>query len=106
MKKKVIGFILGILIIVAGILIVIKSVNKVDIIRWKIGVNISDGEIADESGIPLIPKCENAYYFFKDRNHIGSDSESSDLLYQGAFNITVAVYDMDTSILYYCEYDS
>lgn len=62
--------------------------------------------ISDEDDNPLIPKFERAYYFFKDRGE-GNDPEDLSLLYEGAFrNVTIAVYDIDTSMLYYCEDDS
>ena len=62
--------------------------------------------IADENDNPLIPKVQNAYYFIKDRQENGYDLQELDLLDNPSINVTIAVYDMDTSILYYCEEDT
>ncbi len=51
-----------------------------------------------------IPKVENGAYFFLDR--FDEDISQSKLLERGAFNFTYAVYDKDSSILYYMEADT
>ena len=63
--------------------------------------------VTDSNGTALFPLVENGYYFFKDRfsgsteNHNGAD-----FLSRQAYNLTIAIYDSDAGILYYCEFDT
>ena len=53
-----------------------------------------------------MPKIEKGYFYFKDKNNTSSDKNNLDFFKQPSFNFIVAVYDCETSTLYYCEYDS
>ena len=54
-----------------------------------------------------IPKVENGYWYFVDRNSENGDSSSdSEIFNRNSFNITVALYDLDENILYYLEFDT
>lgn len=54
-----------------------------------------------------IPKIENGYWYFVDRNSENGDSASdSEIFNRNSFNITVALYDLDENILYYLEFDT
>lgn len=54
-----------------------------------------------------MPKVENGYYFFQDRSSESTNSEDdSELLNRYSFNFSIAVYDSDTDILYYFEFDT
>lgn len=55
---------------------------------------------ADKAGIP---KIENGCYYFIDRQH---DTERTGLLYRRSYNFSLAIYDLDENILYYCEIDT
>lgn len=55
---------------------------------------------ADIAGIP---KVENGCYYFIDRQH---DTERTGLLYRRSYNFSLAIYDLDENILYYCEIDT
>ena len=55
--------------------------------------------LADKVGIP---KIKNGVYLFDDR-HIQSDKV---FLNRSSYNFTVALYDKDSDIFYYYEYDS
>ncbi len=61
-------------------------------------------ELANNAGIP---KIENGYYYFIDR-HTESQNKYSDLdlFNRYSFNFTIALYDNDTNILYYYEFDT
>lgn len=50
-----------------------------------------------------IPKVENGCYYFIDRQH---DTERTGLLYRRSYNFSLAIYDLDENILYYCEIDT
>ena len=51
-----------------------------------------------------IPEIENGYYYFIDRqNNLNSDIK---LFKKGSFNFTLAIFDIDTNIFYYYEYDT
>lgn len=62
--------------------------------------------VSDEDDIPLIPTFSHAYYFIKNRNSDSRDLKGTELLEFPSANVTIAVYDTETSVLYYCEYDS
>lgn len=70
--------------------------------------NYSDGPyVADEEGHPLFPTVENGYYYFEDRHYESKDiQDDSEVLNRCSFNFTIAVYDVDTKTLYFCEFDT
>ncbi len=63
-----------------------------------------DYDLAKEENIP---KIENGYYLFIDR-HKGSTDTSSDkdLFDRTSFNFTLTMYDIDSDILYFYEFDT
>lgn len=61
-------------------------------------------ELAEEA---KMPKIENGYYIFEDRNFESKDSrDDSELFNRYSYNFSIAVYDMDTDRMYYFEYDT
>jgi len=65
------------------------------------------GPYIDIDGAPAIPKIDNGYYFFLDRNYKSTDPyDDTDVLIRASFNLTIAIYDSDTDILYYSEFDT
>lgn len=53
------------------------------------------------------PKVENGYYFFEDRHSESKDSsDDSQLFYRHSYNFSIAVYDTDTNMFYYFEFDT
>ena len=63
--------------------------------------------IIDSNSNPLVPKIENGYYYFTDRHSESSNNQDdTDLLKRSSINCTVAIYDMDTNMLYYCTLDT
>lgn len=59
-----------------------------------------------EAGMGSIPRIEHGYYFFRDRYPDDGPERDAALPDRGAFNFTVALYDSDAHILYYCETDT
>ena len=58
---------------------------------------------------PLFPKIENGYYFFRDRHSYATDPKDDSAILdesRPSYNFTVAIYDTDTNILYYSEFDT
>lgn len=54
-----------------------------------------------------IPKIENGYYMFEDRHLESNDSrDDTELLDRHSYNFSIAIYDCDTDIMYYFEYDT
>ena len=54
-----------------------------------------------------MPEVENGYYCFYDRHPNAKDPHNdSDLLKRASFNFSLAVYDTDSDIMYYFEYDT
>lgn len=54
-----------------------------------------------------MPEIENGYYCFRDRQPQAEDSsDDSELLSRSSCNFSLAVYDSDTNIFYYFEYDT
>lgn len=51
--------------------------------------------ISDENINPYFPNVDNGYYFFLDKEPN-----------KKSFNVIVAIYDIDTNTLYYCELDT
>lgn len=55
----------------------------------------------------LIPEIESGYYWFYDRHSESVDHRSdAGLLSRYSFNFTLAIYDSDADILYFCIYDT
>lgn len=54
-----------------------------------------------------MPTIENGYYFFVNRhpNRVSSVDDTN-IFKEGSFNFTLAVYDVDTRIMYYLEFDT
>jgi len=74
---------------------------------------VTDGDsrygpyITDGGGNSLFPQVEKGYYFIIDRHPTASVSSSTwEMLSRGSFNLTAAVYDSDTQMLYFCEFDT
>ena len=64
---------------------------------------VGDG-IANELGIP---KIKNGYYKFIDRHRETIDPTNDSALFDRySYNFTLALYDLDTNILYYYELDT
>lgn len=60
--------------------------------------------LAKEANIPAI---ENGYYIFKDRHSDSRNSaDDSELFNRHSFNFSIAIYDLDTDIMYYFEFDT
>ena len=58
---------------------------------------------------PLIPQVENGYYFFRDRHSYAADPKDDSAFLdesRPSYNFTVAIYDTDTNMLYYSEFDT
>lgn len=54
-----------------------------------------------------IPDVENGYYYFVDRHSMASDKKSDvDLNNRSSYNYSIGIYDSDTNILYFYEFDS
>ena len=54
-----------------------------------------------------IPEIKNGYYMFEDRHPESKDSrDDTDLLDRHSYNFSIAIYDCDTDIMYYFEYDT
>ena len=62
--------------------------------------------LTDSSGSPLLPEIENGYYRFIDRQADDKALSSKPILERSSYNFTVAVYDEDLDILYYCHLDT
>ncbi len=63
-----------------------------------------DYNIAEKANIPNV---ENGYYFFVDRHSKSTDSsDDSELFNRYSFNFSLAVYDSDTDMMYYFEFDT
>lgn len=54
-----------------------------------------------------IPEIRNGYYYFEDRHSESMDKyDDSEIFDRSSYNYTIAVYDADKMILYYCEEDT
>ena len=61
----------------------------------------------DDSRTPAVPEITNGYYFFLDRHSQSTDPhDDANVLSRASFNLTIAIYDCDTEILYYLEFDT
>ena len=60
--------------------------------------------LCEKAHIPII---QNGYYRFEDRNSEAENVEDdSELLSRGSFNFSLALYDSDTNLFYYFEFDT
>jgi len=63
--------------------------------------------LTGEDGSPLFPQIENGYWYFEDRHADSTDpQDDSNVLKRPSFNLTVALYDIDTNMLHVCEFDT
>lgn len=63
--------------------------------------------LTDSDGNALLPQIENGYYCFIDRQaKQKSLATDQPVLERASFNFTLAVYDTDQNILYYCQLDT
>lgn len=70
----------------------------------KDGISYDGYDLSKEAHIPEI---KNGYYCFKDRHSKAENpSDDSELLSRGSFNFSLAIYDSDTDIFYYFEFDT
>ncbi len=53
-----------------------------------------------------IPELENGYYYFYDRNSYSTDSTDDSNIFRNSFNFSISLYDTDTDIMYFFEYDT
>lgn len=58
----------------------------------------------DNGEATLMPEVENGYYIVIDRH--SEKNENDDILGGTSYNFTMAIYDTDANILYYCEFDT
>lgn len=62
--------------------------------------------VAGEDGRSLFPPVERGWYLFLDRHSEASDVyDDAGVLGRYSYNFTLALYDADTDMLYYCEVD-
>lgn len=60
--------------------------------------------LAEQAGIP---KVTSGYWLFIDRyDGVTDSSDTSELFSRSSLNFTVAIYDEDTNVLYFIEYDT
>lgn len=60
-----------------------------------------------ESGETCFPPVAKGYYYFEDRHFQSADSkDDTEILGRGSFNLTIALYDTDAHVLYYCRFDT
>ena len=59
--------------------------------------------LADASNIPEI---KNGYYYFYDRYANSKDTKDDTNIFRGSFNFSLALYDLDTDIMYLLEFDT
>ncbi len=60
--------------------------------------------LAKEVGMPIV---HNGYWIFIDRfDNLNTLNDDSKLFDRHSFNFTIAIYDTDTDILYYCKNDT
>ena len=61
----------------------------------------------DDTRSPAVPEITNGYYFFLDRHSQSTDPyDDTNVLSRASFNLTIAIYDCDTEMLYYLEFDT
>ena len=69
-----------------------------DVLAHDLKIQLDDGEAT------LMPEVENGYYIVIDRH--SEKNENDDILGRASYNFTMAIYDTDANILYYCEFDT
>lgn len=69
-----------------------------DVLAHDLKIQLDDGEAT------LMPEVENGYYIVIDRH--SEKNENYDILGRASYNFTIAIYDTDANILYYCEFDT
>ena len=69
-----------------------------DVLAHDLKIQLDDGEAT------LMPEVENGYYIVIDRH--SEKNENDDILGRTSYNFTIAIYDTDANILYYCEFDT
>lgn len=69
-----------------------------DVLAHDLKIQLDDGEAT------LMPEVENGYYIVIDRH--SQKNENDDILGRTSYNFTIAIYDTDANILYYCEFDT
>ena len=69
-----------------------------DVLAHDLKIQLDDGEAT------LMPEVENGYYIVIDRH--SKKNENDDILGRASYNFTIAIYDTDANILYYCEFDT
>ena len=69
-----------------------------DVLAHDLKIQLDDGEAT------LMPEVENGYYIVIDRH--SEKNENDDILGRASYNFTMAIYDTDANILYYCEVDT
>lgn len=75
------------------------------ITREEDGEVFSEGPyLTDDGGEPLLPEVANGFYRLIDRHSDAGDGQN--LLERASLNVTLAVYDADSDILYFCEMDT
>ncbi len=62
--------------------------------------------VTDDDFHPLFPEVENGYYCLIDRYTPSPDEKETGILDRYSYNFTLGIYDTDTDILYYCEFDT
>ena len=63
--------------------------------------------LVDEGGSPLFPQVERGWYYFEDRHgEAVSPQDDGAIFERNSFNLTLAVYDAETNILYFCTFDT
>lgn len=61
----------------------------------------------DDTRNPAVPEISNGYYFFLDRHSQSTvPHDDTNVLSRPSFNLTIAIYDCDTEMLYYLEFDT
>lgn len=69
-----------------------------EVLAHDLKIQLDDGEAT------LMPEVENGYYIVIDRH--SEKNENDDILGRTSYNFTMAIYDTDANILYYCEFDT
>lgn len=63
--------------------------------------------LTNENGKAVIPNIQKGYFYFVDRHSQSTNRhDDTNVLNRHSFNFTFAIYDTDTHILYYVEYDT
>lgn len=75
------------------------------------GITTDDSRIGPyltgENREAVMPEIENGYYYFIDRHSQSTNShDDSEVLNRYSLNFTIAIYDVDTNILYYAKLDT